>query len=223
MSLLKQNSKMVKSGKNDKVVFNFGIPAFISKQTGIKTCPNAGACAAGCYARSGTYNFSNVANAYENKLKATLSDDFVDVINAEIKLIQVKNKGKKVYIRIHDSGDFYSLEYWSKWQSIIEKNSAVEFYAYTKQVEMFKSQAIEHKSLNNFTLIFSMGGLQDHLIDRNTDRHSMVFETLEKLETEGYNNSSDDDLQAIEPNKTKVGLYYHGNKSFKNTLWSKVG
>jgi len=220
-SYLKQNAKMIKSGKSDKVIFNFGIPAFRSK-TGLVTCPNAGACAAGCYARSGTYNFSNVVNAYEKKLELVQSDEFVPVINAEIALIKVKNKGKQVFIRIHDSGDFFDMTYWTKWQSIIQSNSDVQFYAYTKQVEMFKTEAANHKELANFVLIFSLGGKQDHLIDRANERHSRVFESQESLSQAGYNDTTNDDLKAIDKASHLIGLVYHGNKKIDNTLWNKV-
>jgi hypothetical protein len=93
----------------------------------------------------------------------------------------------------------------------------VKFYAYTKQVEMIKNTDLP----SNFSCIFSFGGKQDKLINKKTDRHSMVFNSVDLLKSSGYVNASDDDLQALTENN-KVGLFYHGNKSYENTAWSKV-
>lgn len=212
MTLLTQNTKMRKS--KDKRTFNFGIPAFQSA-SGFKTCPNAAACAKGCYARSGAYRFSNVAKAFEERLAFTQKPvkAFVKGMSAEIKRVRAER------VRIHDSGDFYSQEYLYKWVRVMQENPNVQFYAYTKQVSLFKANLI--RLPENFTLIFSYGGKQDKLIDQSKDRHSRVFETLEELEAAGYANAMDDDAVALGSNP-KIGLVYHGSKNFQNTDWSKV-
>jgi hypothetical protein len=195
-------------------VYNFGIPAFRSS-TGLMTCPMAGACAAGCYAKSGAYLWGTVKNAYEKRLEATLATDFVDQVSAELE--RILKSTKTVVVRIHDSGDFYSMEYFKKWLTIMAKYPDVQFYAYTKMVKMLKGSKIPA----NFTLIFSMGGKQDSLIEMNSDRHSRVFNTLKELKLAGYVDTSKNDLLAIGKNK-KIGLVYHGAKSYQNTLWGKV-
>lgn len=219
MNILSQNAKMKKTAeKHNAALFNFGIPAFLS-QSGVKTCPNAGHCAAGCYAKSGAYLWDNVKQAYEKRL--TLTQDaarfFVVMSDAISKKIKAA-KGKKVTIRIHDSGDFYSIEYFNQWQKIMKQFESVSFYAYTKQIDMFKNQIGLNNLPDNFTLIFSFGGKQDNLIDVNNDRHSLVFETIEQLTAAGYVNASDDDFLAIGQGK-KIGLVYHGAKNFNNTFW----
>ena len=212
--LLTQNSKMKKSGLGN--IYNFGIPAFKSS-TGLMTCPMAKACAVGCYARSGAYLFSNVAKAYEYRLAQTLKADFKDQIQTEInKLVK---KHKTVMIRIHDSGDFYNVEYVKKWFEIMQSNPSVSFYAYTKMITLFESLKPELPS--NFKLIYSYGGKEDAKI-KATDRHSKVFETIEALKASGYVDTSSDDLMALGSNP-KIGLVYHGNKNFENTSWNKVG
>lgn len=218
LNLLAQNSKIKNSGSDSVLVFNFGIPAFQSK-TGLKTCPNAGICASGCYARSGAYLFSNVAKKFEERLAATLKIDFVNKMQDDINIVIKKAKGRKIYIRIHDSGDFYSEEYFNKWNIIIFNNPEITFYAYTKQIEMFKR--LESSLLPNFILTFSFGGKQDALIDVKNDRHSMVFESTSILKKQGYIDASSHDLLSIGKNK-KVGLVFHHAKKFENTLWSKV-
>ena len=131
MQLLTRNSKIRKS---EKRTFNFGIPAYQST-TGLKTCPNAGACAKGCYALAGAYRFSNVAQAFERRLAVTQSNEFIDLMLKEIDA----NRAER--IRIHDSGDFYSEEYLQRWLKIIRARPHVEFYAYTKMISLFKHRA----------------------------------------------------------------------------------
>jgi len=203
---LSQNSKMKKM--TGVKTFNWGIPAFIS-DTGMRTCPNAGICAKGCYAKQGTYVWSNVAQAFEKRLALSLTSDFVPTINAELKRRKVDR------LRIHDSGDFYSLEYLNKWLEIIHDNPSIQFYAYTKMVDMFKNvkETID-KLYPKFTIIYSFGGKQDNMINTTIDRHSQVFENIDDLIAAGYIDASKDDANAISTNH-KVGLIYHGAKSKK--------
>lgn len=212
MKYLTQNAKMKRSQNSQfKKIFNWTIPAFMTKD-GFKTCPMAGNCVNGCYAKMGAYIWPKVYAKHESNLKLSLTGDFVSVIDAEIKKI------KADLIRIHDSGDFYSPEYLEKWIQVIKLNPTVKFYAYTKMVELIKKTTLP----DNFTVIFSLGGKQDNLIDRNTDRHSRVFSSLEELQALGYVNTSHDDTMALGDNP-KIGLVYHGNKGFEKTNWNKVG
>ena len=184
---------MKKSGDR---VFNFTLPA-------LETCPNAGACARGCYAMQGAYRWSNVYAKHKANYNATMNDDFIGHIVHEVRAKRVNR------VRIHDSGDFYSLDYARKWTAIAVACPDIEFYAYTKMVSMFKRSV----SLpDNMTIIYSYGGKQDVMIDVNKDRHSQVFANKEDLEAAGYIDASKDDSLALTNNK-KVGLVYHGAKS----------
>lgn len=226
MVLLTQNTKMKKSSQNGITNVNWTIPAFQSA-TGLKTCPNAGLCAAGCYARQGAYMFGNVKRAHEEKLALTQTDTFVGAMVGEIDRWLKMRKVGHLKVRIHDAGDFYSKEYASKWFAIMRHfenhlllKNRVSFYAYTKQVKMFQSEMGTIPS--NFTLIYSFGGRQDALIDVSRDRHARVFETIQDLESAGYQNGTDDDMVAAMGNSIKIGLCYHGTKLFTNTKWDKV-
>lgn len=205
-ALLTKNSKIAKSGKSTGLrVYNFGIPALRSA-TGMVTCPMAGTCATGCYAQAGTYVWSNVAPAYEYRLQVTQAPDFVAIMADEVA------RRKADVVRVHDSGDFYSVSYMLAWFAVAESHPSVRFYAYTKMVGMVKRLAAQGRVPPNFTIIYSYGGKQDHLIDPTCDRHSAVFATAEAAASAGYANAMQNDLVAIGDNH-RVGLVYHGSKA----------
>lgn len=193
------NSKL----KKDKIA-SWGIPAY-KDANGELTCPMAGQCAKaeGCYALQGTYKWSNVAKAYQDRYELSKSDNFINTIDSEIKA----SKSIKI-IRLHDSGDFYNKKYLNDWLDIINKNPGIQFYTYTKMVSMFKGLDLP----GNFTVIYSYGGKQDHLIDPNVDRHSKVFSSHEEMMSAGYVDTTERDINAIGPNH-RIGLVYHGAKS----------
>jgi hypothetical protein len=221
MQYLSQNEKMKRSSTVFDL-YNWGIPAFLSKD-GLKTCPNAKHCVAGCYAKSGAYLFSNVAAKYEQRLGLALSPQFVDTISLDIaKACKTASKrSKSPLIRVHDSGDFFSLDYTLSWFRVMKAFPHVPFYAYTKQVELLKDLKNANTIPDNLTLIYSYGGKQDYLIDPTKDRHSRVFETLEQALKEGYADASHDDTVALGENH-RIGLVYHGVKRYDNTAWDKV-
>ncbi len=220
-TVFSQNAKMKRSSQNGVHLYNWGIPALMSK-TGLSTCPMAGACAKGCYARMGAYVWGNVASAYESRLTLTRTKGFEQVITYHIDRLVSKHKDGTILIRIHDAGDFYSETYYNAWNSIAKgfiDNSRVKFYTYTKMVQMLKEHAPYRTP--NFTVIYSMGGKQDGMIDLESDRHSRVFQSVDELHKSGYIDASHDDVLALTDN-VKVGLVYHGTKSYANTNWNKV-
>lgn len=209
---LTQNSKIAKM--TGVKTYNWGIPAYQAKD-GFKTCPNAAACKRGCYATQGAYLFSNVAKVFENRLKLAQSLTFVNTIDAEIKRRKVER------LRIHDSGDFFNAEYLERWLIIIRANKNTTFYCYTKMVSLFKKYSADGLIPDNFIVIYSYGGTEDKLINRDTDRHSWVFASLEALQAAGYADAHIDDSVAMGTNP-KIGLVYHGTKNIENTDWNKV-
>ncbi len=220
MTLLSQNSKMRRSGGDKYSIYNFGIPAFQSRD-GTRTCPNAGKCAIGCYARQGAYLWSNVIDAYEARLEATEdARGFHEAMLREIstKALTATKRGKTLVIRVHDSGDFYSKDYFETWLGIIRAFPQVKFYSYTKQVAMLQNVELPP----NFKLTFSYGGKQDHLI-KATDSVSRVFKTKTELVSAGYKDTSTDDSYAFNGRGLRrVGLVYHGTKGFDSTQWGRV-
>jgi len=222
--LLTQNSELRKSG-----IWNWTLPAFIttlSDGTRFNVCPNAGPCARVCYARFGTYLFRNVKERHLANLEFLLvhpdewekqmlgetghrrfrpsgnahnlpydpDDWFID--------IWVRSGGRAV--RIHDAGDFYDLDYFMRWVRIAEQRPAVLFYAYTKEVEMIKP--LIPTLPTNLRIIFSFGGLQDHLIDRDHDRNADVFPDLDSLLAAGYTDQEENDVLAAVLPTTRIGI-----------------
>ena len=215
MGLFTINSKMKNSAKGKSIkVINFTLPAFQTKD-GFKTCPNAGVCASGCYARMGAYVWPKVYAKHRANLDATQHALFEQIAGLEL------SKLKPTHVRIHDSGDFYNADYFLKWCRIADRHSHIQFYAYTKMIELVKFYQGLYQVPKNLTIIFSLGGKQDEMIDQTTDRHSRVFNTEAELLEAGYIDASHDDMLAITPNP-KVGLVYHGNKKYDNTAWNKV-
>lgn len=194
------NSKLKKSGI---VSFNL-IP--------IVHCPLAGACKAFCYATVGQQAFASGVKRRAAAFKATLSSTFVQDMHAEI----ARWKRKIKAIRVHDSGDFYSMDYLKSWLEIARLNPDVKFYAYTKSLP-FVHKAYELGLVpGNFRLIQSVGGIADSRI-RTDLPHARIFGTLDELQAAGYADASEtDDASAFGINPL-IGLVVHGARKGKFT------
>jgi hypothetical protein len=201
MNLLTQNSKLKKTSKAlDLRVFNFGIPAYKSA-SGKLTCPMADECVKFCYAKKGAYIWSNVQPAFEKRYQLSKTIEFIDAMNAEIK------KKRPDYVRVHDSGDYYSRSYLAKWITIAKQNPDVRFYSYTNMVDMILKTNLP----DNYDIIFSDSGKQKHLIDEERHRHTKIFNDIDVLNSAGYIDSSSIDLMATKwfSENKKVGLIFH--------------
>lgn len=201
MNLLTQNTKLKNTSKTmGKRVFNFGITAYKS-MTGKLICPFAKDCVKYCYAKKGAYIWGNVKPAFEKRYELTKTDNFINLMNSEIK------KKKVDFLRIHDSGDFYSKSYIKKWFAIANDNPKVKFYAYTKSFILFQGLNIP----DNLDIIFSEGGKHDKLINPKIDRHARIFDNKQELIKQGYIDASKNDLMATKffNKSNKVGLIFH--------------
>jgi hypothetical protein len=210
-----------KIGKNLIRTASFGLKAGL-------TCDGAGDCLGGCFALGGNYLYPSVTNAQSNRLEGSLKDSFIDDICLEIKKLRLGA------IRVHDSGDYYgdhkfnqggsSLEskYLDKWIEIARRNPSVIFYSYTKSIHFFKSDVNTWKKElpSNMIITFSYGGKYDHLINRATDKHALVFQSLEQLLEHGYADTSDYDDNAYNKDIKLVGLI--AKKSRKKEGWQNT-
>jgi hypothetical protein len=201
MNLLTQNTKIKKTGKELGVrLFNFGIPAYKSA-SGKLTCPMADTCVKFCYAKKGAYIWSNVQPAFEKRYQLSKTDEFIGAVNAEI------IKKKVDYVRVHDSGDYYSPKYLAKWIQIAKDNPNVRFYSYTNMVDMLLKADLP----DNYDIIFSDSGKQKNLINERRHRHTKIFSSHSDLMDADYVDATNVDLMAtrwFNENK-KVGLVFH--------------
>ena len=208
--LLTQNSELKPDG-----IFNWTLPAFgvtLTDGTNMNVCPQAGACASFCYARSGTYNFSNVKRRHIQNLEYILEDPD-GWFNQMLEEVQ-KPKMAGKHIRIHDAGDFFTEDYLHLWIKIAELTPEVTFYCYTKEVTLFKRQ----KFPPNFKYLFSMGGKEDHLIDLENDRHAEVFKDDAAILDAGYGNQDASDLLAITLPTNKIGIPANNIRNFNKKM-----
>ena len=201
MNLLTQNSKLKKTSKALNLrVFNFGIPAYKSA-SGKLTCPMADECVKFCYAKKGAYIWSNVQPAFEKRYQLSKTLEFIDAMNSEIK------KKRPDYVRVHDSGDYYSRSYLAKWITIANQNPDVRFYSYTNMIDMILKTNLP----DNYDIIFSDSGKQKHLINERQHRHTKIFSSISDLLSAGYTDASSVDLMATKwfNSTNKVGLVFH--------------
>lgn len=159
-------------------------------------------CAAACYAKAGRWRFRPVLAAHVKKLLMVLDDLPGWQAKMTAELAKKKYAGK--FIRIHDGGDFFSAAYTRAWFAVAHAHPDKTFYAYTKEVSLFKD-TLAGEVPANFVVIYSYGGRQDHLIDREADRNCDVFPDLASLEAAGYHdNAADDTLAAVGPKKVGI-------------------
>ena len=92
------------------------------------TCPCS---CIGCYATKGFYNMPSVLAA--NAIKTILARDYLDfVVRAILAQIEAENIE---FLRIHASGDFFSIEYIEAWKHIAKVANNTIFWTYTKNKE----------------------------------------------------------------------------------------
>lgn len=200
-----KNEKLTKtSGKGGWNVVGFGLPAdFNFMVDGVKhnTCPGALSCRDVCYAKQGGYRYPASKAARSHNLAFSQGDAFVSGVVVDLARMRTVNT-----VRIHDSGDFYSQEYFNKWCDIAKALPHLTFYAYTKSLHLDLSGAPE-----NFKVTQSLGGRLDSLVNLGKP-HSRIFTSHEDRVRAGYVDGNLTDAYAIE-GEQKIGLVYHGNKN----------
>lgn len=142
------NAKYIENEKCEFLMFF--IPARYS-------CPWAtDHCKAACYV---DYRYPSNVVGHINALIWTMKADFVAAVVKKIRNASKKaaSNGKKLVVRIHESGDFYNQEYFNKWVAIaqaVADDSNVTLAAYTKSVEYVAASkaAIPENMIIRFSL-----------------------------------------------------------------------
>ena len=181
-----------------------------------KTCPGAGGCFTSkiCFGLQGRYLFSNVVESMEENLRLTKQDDFVERMDSEVKWRNknARKKGNEMFVRVHDVGDYYSIEYARKWIEIAARNPDVIFYSYTKSVPFWNELIDNDEKPDNLHITFSKMGKYDDLIrpDYNVAEILAPGQEMTADMTDGTGN----DMIAI--TAKHIALPYHGSRKWNN-------
>ena len=159
----------------------------------VKTCPfRTEMCEKSCYARKAERVYPSVLPSRERNYNDSLQADFVDrmIYTIEKELATKKYKGKLTVFRIHESGDFYNLEYTEKWVRIaeyFENNPNIVFLAYTKSIIYFLTAGLHIP--NNLIVRASIWKDTDIKLTELSNKYFPIYTALtaEDMETERKN------------------------------------
>lgn len=148
ITLSQSNAKYIPTDSQKFLIWN--LPAEI-------TCPFASdGCKEFCYAKKAERMYPSVLPSRLYHLELSKSVRFVDMMIISITYYlntPSYKKADKVDFRLHESGDFYSMEYVSKWLAIMsafQDVSKLRFFTYTKSFIFFES--VNLAEIKNFTL-----------------------------------------------------------------------
>ena len=215
------------NGKLNKFTMIFNLPAG-------KTCPGASLCLAfakelpngkrtivdgkhmqfRCFAACSEAQYPQVYNARKSNY---------DSIKQLLEVFPVGKAGKvfsdalrknmrkyTTHVRIHESGDFYSAEYFAMWMHVCRLNKDITFYAYSKNLPMILEYGLENLP-SNFYLTASRGGRFDYLIDEGFfPRYSVVLKNDAEAEAMGLEVDHDDSHCYTQDGP--FALLVHGNQ-----------
>ncbi len=146
---------------NDKIGYtlNFSLPAlYTCSGWACKTCGKGA-----CYALAEERYQSVVIARYENlnmaiKDPERLERELSEIIDAERKRrrnTRSKRYNCRIFVRLHESGEFFAVQYLDIWLRIAENNPDVTFYTYTKQYDSIRARAKEILATPNLTIKLS--------------------------------------------------------------------
>nr|WP_260729182.1 hypothetical protein [Dactylosporangium roseum] len=176
---------------------NWRLPAWAGRLADgrtYNTCPSAGICARVCYARNGTYLRPVVRVRHQANLMLVLDDLPGWEAAMTIELGRSTFMGR--WIRIHDSGDFFSDRYLAAWLRICRARPDVRFYCYTTEVDRFR-RLVESDPPANLFWVYSYGGTQDQTLDPAVDRVADVFPDEAAITEAGWSSQEASDLLAV--------------------------
>ena len=124
------NIKLRNDAENRFLIWN--LPAITTCHWATELCKKS------CYARKAEIFRPTTLPCRKRNMEESEKDSFVQDMcdHIEWNLSRAVFKGKKVWFRIHESGDFYSLSYLQKWISIAQRFPKITFLAYTKAVRL---------------------------------------------------------------------------------------
>lgn len=121
----------------------------------VTDCPfRSAGCTAVCYATKGNHVFPSVKASREHSYKESKRNDFSDAVVFTIRTEKKSGRYKNaiMIVRIHESGDFYSIQYLRKWLYAwyeLKDDEGVIFVFYTKSFPFFLMLTDEEKAMLN--------------------------------------------------------------------------
>ena len=191
-SIFDHNPKMEKSDEGrPQLTVNTGLPAIVGivydmeheKFYSVPTCPSAGECQIGCYARKAFYGMDDSKiMKLTRRLNLLLNDpekykqmifNELEPIAKNLKTSSIGMKDKiQLVIRWNDAGDFFGQKYFNiardVTRELLKRGYNVKSYAYTKRSEY----VIELDKDKNFVINFS------------TDAHSKDIQKMKEYDPE---------------------------------------
>lgn len=203
------------NAKLDSAIFTFSLPAGHS-------CPFADACKSKanrqtgritdgpntefrCYAASMEARHSSVRNSRWRNFEALRACRSKEEM---VQLILDSLTPYAGYVRIHDSGDFFSLDYFDAWVEVARSRPHTVFYAYTKALPYWVKRM--EKIPENLVLTASYGGTHDALIEEHGLRFAKVVYSQDQAAALGLEIDYDDS-HAMRPGPS-FALLIHGTQ-----------
>lgn len=183
LTLSKGNTKLVANEKEAFLIWN--LPARL-------TCPQSTEqCRKYCYAMKAERLYPQTRESRQQQFKASQSRTFLkDMINTIEYYSNLPSiKGKKIFFRIHESGDFFSRNYLLQWLWIANKFPNIQFLAYTKSINFVDQLLEEGYSIPlNMVIRFSIWSDTNNYSLQLAERHNMVtFTALPENEINSKN------------------------------------
>jgi hypothetical protein len=152
-------------------------------------------CKKRCFAQKNQY-FKSVLDSRMRNLEETQKDSFItDMINwFEYYLNSKKATGKRIFVRIHTSGDFYSYEYLRKWKELTDyfkNNNKILFQAYTKSMPILNQWLNEGNNIKDINIHFVWSIWKDttkEYTEKAKELGLQTFTALPKQEIENKKN-----------------------------------
>lgn len=179
---LSMGNRKLKATKNDPFKFLiWNLPAVV-------TCPYRTAqCESLCYARKAERVYKNVLPFRHRNLELANSDGFVDHMVNNIRWHAQKPSfmGKRIYFRIHESGDYYTKQYLLKWLEVANRIAEysdidIVFLSYTKSIRFFEGVELP----SNFVVRYSVWDdtkLSEIAVNKKLGFSTFTAETKENI------------------------------------------
>ena len=149
-------------------------------------CPfRTAGCTAVCYATKGNHVFPNVKESRERSYIESKREDFTDSVIYSIRTEKESGRYKDaiMIVRIHESGDFYSVQYLKKWLYAwiaFRPEDGVRFVFYTKSFVFFLMLTEEEKAMLNSLLENGVVAMNLSVDDTTTDEQWKAYVAMRK-------------------------------------------